>query len=126
MTVTKLILVASGGAIGAVVRYGVGVGTKAWFGETVPVGTLIVNVVGCFLFGVVLKSKLVPDDYYPLVAVGFLGALTTFSTFGAETLLAVEQGSWKLAVGNVLANVAFGLLAVWLGASIGKVIGADV
>lgn len=118
--------VALGGAIGAVSRYVVAVLTVRWFGESFPFGTLIVNVLGCFLLGLIGEYKIerqaIPPYLYSGLAAGFLGALTTFSTFGFETLRRAEANQWWIAGANIVANLAVGLLAVWLGINLARAI----
>jgi CrcB protein len=115
------------GALGAVARYVV----RDWAisassgADAFPTGTLLVNVVGCFLLGLISFSaagEALPTDLRRALAVGFLGALTTYSTFGAETYLLLERGRLSVACGNVLAQLVLGVAAVWLGASLGRAI----
>lgn len=116
---TRLLLVALGGAIGSCLRYGVGL----WAVQRLPAGfpwaTLIVNVVGClligFLFGLADDHALGRPELRALLVVGLLGGFTTFSSFGAETSLLARGGSLPLAAVNVMANVGLGLLAVMAG-----------
>lgn len=119
----KLLLIGALGGSGAIVRYVVSVGSVRWFGDGFPVGTLIVNVGGCFLLGLLYQlagvSTLTDEWKHPL-GVGFLGGLTTFSTFGYETFTALEKGKWQVAGGNVVLNLALGLGAVWLGIVLAK------
>ncbi len=119
----EVLWVAIAGAMGAVSRFAVSSWTRMLWGETFPYGTLAVNVVGCLLLGLVMTSSLL-DDLLPLhlrmaLTIGFLGAFTTFSTFGYETMRYVESGDWTTAGLNVSANVILGLVAtfggIWLG-----------
>ena len=84
------------------------------------------NVLGCLALGFLLEvergSDLVTHSVRLLVAVGFLGAFTTFSTFGYETLRYVQDGSPHLALLNVAANLTLGLLAVWLGVGLARAV----
>jgi len=116
-----LLCVASGGALGAVSRYLLSVGAVRLWGEHFPFGTLLVNVLGCFCLGLLAESV---GDWHPAakpgIGVGFLGALTTFSTFGVETLKHLEKGEFGVALLNVSANLLVGLLAVWLGVTLGR------
>jgi CrcB protein len=106
------------GSLGALIRYTVSTWASQWPGF--PYGTLIVNVVGCFLLGALAYSPLtdltfVTPQHRAAVGTGFLGALTTFSTFGVETFERIEKNQWHLAGLNITANILLGLLAVWLG-----------
>jgi len=112
-------LIAVSGALGAVARYGASGLAYRWFGERLAWGTLLVNVAGCYLLGLLMElsvgSEVVSRDARLALGVGFLGAFTTFSTFGYETLRYVEEGAWGAAVLNVASNLLLGLLAAWLG-----------
>ena len=121
---TLLAGIAAGGALGAVARYGITQVANATWGTEFPFGTLLANVTGCFLLGVLGWASLLGQGLSPLwqaaISVGFLGALTTFSTFGFETLVRWHDGARGLALANVLANLVAGLLAVWLGLSVAR------
>ncbi|MGC1275374.1 MAG: fluoride efflux transporter CrcB [Planctomycetaceae bacterium] len=114
-----MIAVATGGAVGAVCRYGVGLLVLKWHPEAGPLSTFAVNVTGCFLIGVLMplaERPNLPPLAALLLVTGFLGALTTFSTFGHETLvLATNRQRLDLALLNVATNFVVGLGAVWLG-----------
>ena len=116
------LLVFVGGGAGAVIRYLAGTEIMRRFGGSFPLGTLVINVTGSFLIGVLmtlLTERLqVGPNWRFLLVVGFLGGYTTFSSFEYETLQAVRQGSVAAGVLNVFASVAAGYLAVWLGVSI--------
>jgi CrcB protein len=115
----NVVLIALCGAAGAVARYAVSGWMHKLLGAAFPYGTLTVNVVGCFLLGLLMHVSLVSDVISPTartaMAIGFLGALTTFSTFGYETFGYLEDGQWHTALGNIAANMLLGLLAVWGG-----------
>lgn len=121
----RLLLVAVGGALGAVARYQ----TTAWlarlaYPSTFPYGTLAVNVAGSFLLGLLLgfgaESRLaVPPTLRIALGAGFLGAFTTFSTFSYETLEVLRLGEPRLALVNVAANLTAALAACWLGIVLG-------
>lgn len=115
----SLMLVGMAGAAGAVARYGVSLLAVRLLGERFAFGTLMVNVLGCLLLGALLEAErhtpLVTHPLRLLLAVGFLGAFTTFSTFGWETFRYLQDGAANLAVLNVAANLVLGLLAVWAG-----------
>lgn len=118
MTMRNLILVALGGAIGAVARYCVNIFCNELLGDRFPWGTLVVNVVGCFLMGWLFHaatvSAAISDAARLMIGTGFLGALTTFSTFSMQTILAGQRAPW-LAIANVTTNVLLGLSATMLG-----------
>jgi CrcB protein len=136
--VNNLILVAIGGSLGAVARYGTGLWAAKVLGKGFPWGTLIVNVVGCFIMGIVVEIMLDLEAHtaeaitpairrqmalwHQGVALGFLGALTTFSTFGADTLRELEGGKPQIALANIAANVLLSLGAVWAGTAVMRAI----
>ena len=116
-----MILVAIGfaGALGALARYGVSLVALRWLGQDFPYGTLCVNLAGCFLLGLLAELTLQNSNLAPqtraIVGTGFLGAFTTFSTFGIETYRALQAGDWGVAAANVGLNVIGGLLLVAAG-----------
>ena len=124
----KMLLLMIGGALGTLARYGI----SRWFdsrpwGQTFPYGTLVINVSGSFLLAVtaaVVLERLRPEygDWYLLVGTGFCGGYTTFSTFEWETFRLLRDGSWRLALANVLASVAAGFLGVVLGVKLMDVV----
>ena len=120
----NLLFVAMGGAVGAVLRYGISSGIYSWFGRSFPYGTLVVNVIGSFAIGllsILLVEKFeVPHEVRLALVVGVLGALTTFSTFSWDTLDLMEQGLMQRAFFNVLLNVVICISAAWLGAQWAK------
>ncbi|MCA9201416.1 MAG: fluoride efflux transporter CrcB [Planctomycetales bacterium] len=114
----ELLCVAMGGAAGALSRYAISVLAMRWLGAAFPYGTLLVNVAGCFLLGLIGQYALErtpPAWLYSGLTAGFLGALTTFSTFSYETLRRFEVGETGVAMLNVAANLALGFAAVALG-----------
>ncbi|AYY13738.1 fluoride efflux transporter CrcB [Actinobacteria bacterium YIM 96077] len=112
------LLVAVGAALGAPLRYLTDRFIRARFGTTFPWGTLAVNVVGSFLLGMLMAGWVrdhLDDEMLALFGVGFCGALTTYSTFGFETLRLLEDGARWHAFGNVAGNVVAGLAAAAAG-----------
>lgn len=117
-TATTIAAVAAGGAVGAVARYGTALGAVAIFPRFPPAGTLVVNVVGCVLIGVLMvfaQAGSISELQRQLWVTGALGALTTFSTFGWQTIELAREHRYQLAVINVVANLLLSLLAVLLG-----------
>ena len=114
---TRLLLVALGGAVGALARYGVAEACKNRFGDGLPVGTIVVNLIGCFAIGCL--GSLIIEETRPearaLVIVGFLGSLTTFSTFAWEARDLFANGEPIKAILYVAASNALGILGVTLG-----------
>lgn len=116
----EFLWVGMGAWLGGVSRYYMSRLLAAKMGTLFPYGTFFVNVLGCLLIGFLsaLAAKRVgffPPELRLLVAVGFIGAFTTFSTFGYETIQMVENGSWAMAATYVVGSVVVGLLAVYLG-----------
>lgn len=124
-----ILAVALGGALGASARYGVARAAMALFKEhplALPAATLTVNVAGCLAVGLVLPWLLSrEDDGSPhhlrlLVVVGALGAFTTYSTFGVETVMLWREGKMGFAFGSVALHLVLGFAAVAVGALIGE------
>jgi len=114
----NLLLVFLGGGIGSATRYGVGLLTPTQPGHF-PLATLLVNLAGCFAAGIVL-ARIIPTyaATHParlLIAVGFLGGLTTFSAFSLETVALFRDTRTTLALTNIATNVLGSLIATWLG-----------
>jgi CrcB protein len=113
-----VVLVLLGGAVGAPLRYLTDLVVQARHDTVFPWGTLTVNVAGSLLLGGLasgVSNAGAPAWLLSLAGTGFCGALTTFSTFGFETVRLVEDGSWVEALINVAASVGLGLAAVTAG-----------
>jgi len=112
-------MVALGGAVGSVLRYGASRLAVTYFGPSTVLDTFFVNVTGSFALGVFIALTLekvsVPAEYRGLVAVGLLGGYTTFSTLSVEAMRLAESGEVLKAGLSVAGNVAVGLLAAYLG-----------
>jgi CrcB protein len=109
----RILLIALFGALGTLVRYGVQGAVQIRMGSTFPFGTLLINLTGCFLLGLIgqatLNRVIVPPEWRMAIAVGFFGGYTTFSSFGWETAKMLEGGEWLWATTYVAASVVFGL-----------------
>ena len=116
--------IAFGAALGANLRYAVNHLAAKFFSASVPYGTLIVNVTGSFILGFFLawtsERVLADPRWRPLVAVGFCGAYTTYSSYSFETVTLVEQGHYSLAAANFFANNILTLLAVVAGVTLAR------
>jgi len=113
------IFIAFGGAIGATSRYLIDLYISQHFPINFPLGTLLANLVGCFIIGIAFKifhHDILHSKYNPFIITGFLGALTTFSSYAYTTLVLIEKSSYLLAGINLLANNIFGILFAFLGA----------
>lgn len=110
----KIALIALFGAIGTLARYGLQGVVQFRAGSNFPYGTLLVNLSGCFLLGLIgqltLNRILIPSEWRLAIAVGFFGGFTTFSSFGWETAKMLEAGEWLRASTYVAASVFVGLL----------------
>jgi len=107
------------GAVGTLARYGLQGLVQQRTGSSFPGGTLVVNLLGCFLLGGIMEYALahvaIPPEWRIGITTGFFGAFTTFSTFSWETTRMLEDGEWTRASVYVFASVAGGLLAVFFG-----------
>ncbi len=115
----KWALIGAGGLVGAIARYATAGLVQRVAGISFPMGTLAVNLVGCFCIGALMyltedRAVLGPDARL-FLGVGMLGAFTTFSTFGYETFAMLREGSFQGALLNAAGSVVVGLAAVWLG-----------
>jgi CrcB protein len=114
----RLFWICLGGAAGAGTRYLVSVWAAERFGGPFPLGTLIVNLAGCFLIGLVMHATLTvvwSPTLRAAVTVGFLGGLTTYSSFNHETTSLLQHGATSVAALNALATLLGGFIAGWLG-----------
>ncbi len=118
--------VAIAGALGALARYGLGGYVANRFPSAFPWETFVINISGSLIIGVLFvlfTEKLMPHPALRAsLMVGFVGAYTTFSTFSLETIRLVQDGAVGLAAANVFGSVAAGLVAVWVGIVIARVI----
>jgi fluoride exporter len=119
----KLLIVMLGGSLGAASRYSIGLlAAKAW-GTQFPWGTMTVNLIGCFLIGLIFaltdRVRLLTPDMRLLLITGFLGALTTFSSFSLETVNAGRAGLALQPLVNILVNNLGGLALTFIGMWVG-------
>jgi CrcB protein len=122
---TKLAWLAGAGALGTLARYGVGGVIQRAFGGAFPWGTLVVNALGCLLFGLVwalAEERLVISGETRLILlVGFMGAFTTFSTFAFETGAMLRDAEWSFALANVLSENVLGIACFFAGLALGRI-----
>lgn len=123
----NLLLVFIGGGIGSVCRMLTDKAVGAALGDKFPFGTLVVNVLGCFVIGLLIPAwsgqRSEPYAMRLLIVTGFLGGFTTFSAFGLQTFEKFRADRMELALLNIALNVVVGLAAVGAGAKIGRVFG---
>ena len=120
------IAIAFGGAIGAVSRYWLYSAVQRLHDSGFPLGTFVVNVLGSFLIGVffvlLAEKAQIAEQWRPIIVVGFLGGLTTFSTFSLDALLLFEQGHYNTALFYIISSVALCLIAAFAGMQISRVL----
>jgi CrcB protein len=122
--------VAIGGALGSMARYGLGGLVSDKFGQSFPWGTLVINVTGSFVIGILgaltaPEGKMTPQSRaltIQLIITGVCGGYTTFSSFSLQTLNLLRDREWFYAGGNVLLSVTLCMIAVWLGYLLGSVL----
>ena len=120
----KLALVALGGGFGSVLRYLLAGWCQQLTKGSFPIGTLVVNILGCLAIGLLKAafsgSLLIKEEYQVALTIGVLGGFTTFSAFAFETFARSNERDWMWAGLNVLLSVGLGLAAVWLGYRLGE------
>jgi CrcB protein len=122
---SKVLLVMLGGSLGALCRYGVSLLAVRLFGNSFPWGTLLVNLSGCFLIGLsfsLADRNIMTPSTRLFCVTGFLGALTTFSTFALETTNALRGASNMIAGQNFVSNNIGGLILVFTGMWLGRML----
>ncbi len=121
----QIVLIAVGGSLGCVARYGMSTVVYAVTPGVYPWGTLFVNLSGSFLIGVfseLFETALIPSEWRSLITIGFIGGYTTFSTYALETLNLIREGEMQYATLNVLVSTVVGILFVALGIESSRVI----
>jgi fluoride exporter len=120
----KYVMVGIGGCLGSILRFWLGTYIGSRMGTRFPYGTLVINITGSFLVGLILvlltaKTHWSPNWRY-LIPIGFLGGYTTFSSFEYETLRTIQDGQIGLALLYAAVSVIVGLVAVWGGVMAGR------
>jgi fluoride exporter len=120
----KLFLLCAAGTLGTLARYGMSGVVQRLCGEAFPWGTLAVNALGSFLFGVVWsladERSVISGETRFIVLTGFMGAFTTFSTFAFETSQQLRDSEWLLACGNITVQLVLGLVLMVAGIALGR------
>ena len=114
----QTVMIAFGGALGALLRFWVSTGFYQLLGRDFPYGTLAVNVIGSLLMGFLsmwMIDRLFATEWKMAVLVGLLGAFTTFSTFSLDTFYLIENQDYLKALLNITSNVLLCIVALWLG-----------
>ena len=121
-----VLAVAIGGAVGSMLRHGVNHAAARWIGLGFPWGTFAVNVIGCFLMGIVAtvfaQRAGLPPEWRALLATGFLGGLTTFSAFSLDLAQLLSQGLVARAAVYLAATLLLAMLGFYLGAGVTKLV----
>lgn len=116
--------IALGGAIGALLRFGMSNGVYMLLGRAFPYGTLAVNSLGSFLMGIlyvlIMEKMLIVAEWRAALMIGLLGSFTTFSTFSIETMNLLEAGEVSKAGLNMLLSVSLCVIGCWLGMILGR------
>jgi CrcB protein len=124
--VQKYLLIAVGGALGSMARYWIGTTIGSRMGIRFPYGTLVVNLTACLVIGFTITWLGERVEFNPawrfLIAVGFIGAYSTFSTYEWETLATLRSGAFALAALYSLGSVILGLGATWCGAALAEIL----
>src|SRR5689334_16883069 len=122
----RYLMIALGGAAGAIARYQVAAVIQARIPAGFPLGTLVVNITGCLVMGIAMtlltERLVVHPNWRYLIPIGFIGAYTTFSTFEYETFQAVAEGSFLIGIGNIVASVVAGYVALWVGVAAARLL----
>ncbi len=122
----NVLVIAFGGALGAMSRYGLGFWISSRWNQGFPLGTFIINITGAFLLGflnILFVEKLTISPLWRLgIGIGFLGSYTTFSTFGYEVIMLLERGSLLTAGLYTLLSVIIGFIGVALGVGLARII----
>lgn len=123
----RVLFIGLAGLVGTLCRYWLSGVLARRYGETFPAGTLAVNVAGCFLIGFLFymfqERYVVGQTARSVVLVGFLGGFTTFSSYGLQTFTLLRDGEVAYAAANVVASNLLGLLMVWGGYALAKLLG---
>lgn len=124
LTLPTALAIAFGGACGALARYLLVLWSVQRYGDGFPWGTLLVNAIGALLAGLVialLQERVLTAEFWrPLLLVGLLGSLTTFSMFAVELFQYLERGNIALAVGYPVVSVLLCVILVWAGLATGR------
>ena len=122
--IRNLFLIALGGGVGSMLRYLTTVYIQKYFSSVFPLATLVANIVGCLLIGIIIgllgKNHLADSTMKALLVTGFCGGYTTFSTFGYENISMLQQHNFGWSFVYIASSVIVGLFAVWLGLTIVK------
>lgn len=111
-----------GGGLGSLLRYSISLGVKKEI-TAFPLATFLANMLACVLLGYFIGMQLrqpLSSAWYPLLATGFCGGFSTFSTFSAENFQLLQQGNLGMVLLNIVGSIVLGLFAVWIGIKLGN------
>lgn len=111
----NILLVFIGGGIGSVLRHLISISMESFEATSFPIATFITNIAGCFVIGLVLGKVNLKEKMNLLLATGFCGGFTTFSTFAKESLFLLAQDQLSWAIIYIFASIIIGTLLVWIG-----------
>lgn len=120
----SILLVGIGGAIGSIFRYLISVSTNKIWNNSFPLGTFVINIIGCLIIGIIVslaqKQNIIDNNLKLLLITGFCGGFTTFSTFSLENIQLLNSGNIIAFILNILLSVSVGILGVWVGLNLIK------
>lgn len=123
---SRLLLIGLAGFVGTIGRYWLSGVVARRYGETFPLGTLVVNLAGCFLVGLLFylmqERFMVNPTTRTVILIGFLGAFTTFSSIGLQTFTLLQDGEFGLATLNLTASNFVGVALVWAGYTLARIL----
>jgi CrcB protein len=126
MVMDKVLWISIGAVLGANLRYWVGDWAAQRFGSSFPHGTLLINLSGSFLLGLIvsmsMENFIIDPRLRLLLTIGFLGSYTTFSTYAYESIALISQGQWGLGLFNLLGSSLLGALFAIMGIWLGKIL----
>lgn len=122
--VIKICVIAIGGVIGTLLRYGISYSINKFLGPGFPLGTLVVNLLGCFVIGyittLVIERGLFSSNFRDFILIGACGSLTTFSTYIFESIILLQKRALILASMNIIGSIILGLIVFWIGSVLAK------
>ncbi|MGN6545744.1 MAG: fluoride efflux transporter CrcB [Aureliella sp.] len=122
--IMQFVLLFLAGGLGCLARYAASGLVQRLYGGELPLGTFVVNIVGCLLFGFVWtladERMLITSQTRTVILTGFMGSFTTFSTFAFESNALLHDAEWAVASANVVGHVVVGVLAIMLGMAVGR------
>lgn len=122
----KLVWIALAGALGTLARYWLGGTVQRFSGGSFPWGTMVINIAGCFVFGLcwalAVERFNISGETRIIVLLGFLGAFTTFSSFIFETMELLKDSEWLLAGFNMVGQNVLGLIGLFVGWTLGRMV----